>query len=58
MKVSWVQIFLLLISIGNEYEKASKRVKFRYFHPVKVRNHGIYVWNRFHFERFEIALSR
>ncbi|MCL7035862.1 hypothetical protein MKW94_013361, partial [Papaver nudicaule] len=43
--------------IGNRSEKVSKRVKFRYLHPAEVRNHGIYVCNRFHFERFEKALS-
>ena len=50
--------FWLLLSIRNRSEKVSKNIKFRYLYPVEVKNHGIYVWNRFHFERVEKALSR
>ena len=50
--------FWMLLSIGNRSEKVSKNVKFRYLYTVEIRKHGIYVWNRFHFERVEKALSR
>jgi len=59
--ISWKMdtIVLLLLSIGNRWsEKVSNNIRFRYLYPVEVRNHGIYVWNRFHLERVEKALSR
>ena len=47
-----------LLNTGNRSEKVSKNIKFRYLYRVIYGNHGIYVWNRFHFERVEKALSR
>ena len=49
--------FWVLVGIGNRFEKVSKNTKFKYLYPIEVRNHGIYVWNRFHFERVENTLS-
>ncbi len=48
--------FWLLFSIGNRFEKVFKNMKFRYLYFVEVRNYGIYVWNRFYFERVEKIL--
>uniref|UniRef100_A0A2C9VMI6 Uncharacterized protein n=1 Tax=Manihot esculenta TaxID=3983 RepID=A0A2C9VMI6_MANES len=47
--ISWIS------SIGPK--KYLKNINFRYLYPVEVRNYGIYVWNRFHFERVEKVLS-
>jgi len=49
--------FWLLLSIGNRSEKVYKNMKFRYLYPIEVKNHGIYVWNRFHFEKVGKTLS-
>lgn len=49
--------FALSFSISNESKKISKKVKFRYLYSIEVRNHDIYVWNIFHFERFEKSLK-